>query len=104
MSTRTRNAPIQRNGIHLGGGSPPHRNLLDFIGIDIDKQGRVLVGYYDGCTGPGCVQAPDTATGNAYTALASIARQTGGLRVFATPRESAGPTTPGAPAATLGRG
>ena len=78
ISDATPNDPIQRNGIHLGGGSPPHRNLLDFIGIDIDKQGRVLVGYDDGCTGPGCVQAPNTATGNAYTALASIARQTGG--------------------------
>ena len=103
IADATPNDPIQRNGIHLGGGSPPHRNLLDFIGIDIDKQGRVLVGYADGCTGPGCVQAPDTATGNAYTALASIARQTGGLRLFAAPGESAGPTIPGAPAITVGR-
>src|SRR5258706_121583 len=103
MSTRTRNAPIKRNGIHLGGGSPPHRNLLDFIGIDIDRRGRVLVGYDDGCTGPGCVQAPDTAMGIDYTSLASMARQTGGLRLFATPGESAGPTIPGAPAVTVGR-
>ena len=103
ISDATPNDPIQRNGIHLGGGSPPHRNLLDFIGIDIDKQGRVLVGYDDGCTGPGCAQAPNTATGNAYTALASIARQTGGLRLFATPGESNGPTIPGAPAISVGR-
>ena len=103
ISDATPNDPIQRNGIHLGGGSPPHRNLLDFIGIDIDKQGRVLVGYDDGCTGPGCVQAPSTATGNAYTAIASIARQTGGLRLFATPGESNGPTIPGAPSITVGR-
>ena len=103
ISDATPNDPIQRNGIHLGGGSPPHRNLLDFIGIDIDKQGRVLVGYDDGCTGPGCVQAPSTATGNAYTAIASIARQTGGLRLFATPGESNVPTIPGAPAITVGR-
>ena len=103
VSDATPNDPIQRNGIHLGGGSPPHRNLLDFFGIDIDKQGRILVGFDDGCTGPGCVQAPDTATGNAYTALAGIARQSGGLRLFATPGESAGPTIPGAPAITVGR-
>jgi hypothetical protein len=103
ISDATPNDPIQRNGIHLGGGSPPHRNLLDFFGIDIDKQGRVLVGYDDGCTGPGCVQAPGTATGNAYNALASIARQTGGLRLFATPGESAGPTIPGAPSITVRR-
>jgi hypothetical protein len=103
ISDATPNDPVQRNGIHLGGGSPPHRNLLDFFGIDIDKQGRVLVGYDDGCTGPGCVQAPNAATGNAYTALAAIARQSGGLRLFATPGESAGPTIPGAPAVTVGR-
>ena len=103
VSDATPNDPIQRNGIHLGGGSPPHRNLLDFFGIDIDKQGRILVGFDDGCTGPACVQAPDTATGNAYTALAGIARQTGGLRLFATGGESAGPTIPGAPAITIGR-
>ncbi len=103
ISDATPNDPIQRNGIHLGGGSPPHRNLLDFFGIDIDKQGRVLVGYDDGCTGPGCVQAPGPAIGNAYTALATIARQSGGLRLFATPGESAGPTIPGAPAITVGR-
>jgi len=103
VSDATPNDPIQRNGIHLGGGSPPHRNLLDFFGIDIDKQGRILVGFDDGCTGPACVQAPETATGNAYTALAGIARQTGGLRLFAAPGESAGPTIPGAPAITIGR-
>ena len=103
ISDATPNDPIQHNGIHLGGGSPPHRNLLDFFGIDIDKQGRVLVGYDDGCTGPGCVQAPGSATGNAYTALASIARQTGGLRLFATSGESAGPTIPGAPSITVRR-
>src|ERR1044072_3627727 len=103
ISDATPNDPIQRNGIHLGGGSPPHRNLLDFFGIDIDKQGRILVGFDDGCTGPACVQAPDMATGKAYTALAGIARQTGGLRLFATAGESAGPTIPGAPAITVGR-
>jgi hypothetical protein len=103
VSDATPNDPVQRNGIHLGGGSPPHRNLLDFIGIDIDKQGRTLVAYADGCTGAGCVQAPNTATGNAYTALAAIARQTGGLRLFATLGETAGPTIPGAPSITVGR-
>ena len=47
VSDATPNDPVQRNGIHLGGGSPPHRNLLDFIGIDLDKDGRILVGYAD---------------------------------------------------------
>jgi hypothetical protein len=100
----TPNDPVQRTGIWLGGGSPPHRNLLDFIGIDVDKQGRVVVGYADGCTGPACVQAPYEATGNSYTALASIARQTGGRRLFGP--DTAATTTatlPGTPYLTAGR-
>ena len=43
--------PVQRGCIWLGGGSNPCRNLLDFIGSEIDEQGRILVGYADGCTG-----------------------------------------------------
>lgn len=95
---------MQRGGIWLGGGSPPHRNLLDFIGIDVDKQGRVVVGYADGCTGPSCVQAPYGVTGNSYTALASIAQQTGGRRLFGP--DTAATTTataPGTPTLSVGR-
>jgi hypothetical protein len=44
----------------------------------VDAQGRVLVGYADGCTGS-CV----TGGPNTRTALATIARQTGGPRLFA---------------------
>lgn len=100
----TPNDPVQRGGIWLGGGSPAHRNLLDFNGIDVDKDGRVVVGYADGCTGPACVQAPYQATGNSYTALAAIARQTGGRRLFG-PDTPATTTAqkPGAPYVTVGR-
>jgi hypothetical protein len=100
----TPNDPVQRGGVWLGGGSPPHRNLLDFIGIDVDKQGRVVVGYADGCTGAACVQAPYEATGNSYTELAAIARQTGGRRLFGP--DTAATTTatvPGTPYLTVGR-
>src|SRR5207302_523117 len=103
VTDATPNDPVQRNGIHLGGGSPPHRNLLDFIGIDVDKDGRILIGYADGCTGPGCVQAPDTATGNSYTEVAAIARQSGGRRMFAATDPSSSPTVPGVPNLTVGR-
>lgn len=102
LSDATPNDPVQRNGIHLGGGSPPHRNLLDFIGIDVDRQGRILVAYADGCTGPACVQAPNAATGNSYTEVAAIARQSGGRRLFAA-NDPAEPTLPGAPYVTVGR-
>src|SRR4029079_16658768 len=83
-------------------GSPPHRNLLDFIGIDIDKEGRVLVAYADGCTGDGCIQGTAATTGNSYTDVAAIARQTCGRRLFAA-NDPAEPTLPGAPLLTVGR-
>jgi hypothetical protein len=41
--------PVQRGCIWNGGGSNACRNLLDFNDIGIDKQGRVLVAYTDGC-------------------------------------------------------
>src|SRR5207253_4482842 len=41
--------PIQRGCIWNGGGSNACRNLLDFNDASIDKQGRVLVAYTDGC-------------------------------------------------------
>jgi hypothetical protein len=42
--------PVQRGCIWTGGGSHPCRNLLDFNDITVDRQGRVLVAYTDGCT------------------------------------------------------
>ncbi|HVL33941.1 MAG TPA: sialidase family protein, partial [Actinomycetota bacterium] len=47
--------PVQRGCIWLGGGSNPCRNLLDFQDMTIDAQGRVLVGYADGCVGEECL-------------------------------------------------
>lgn len=93
--------PLQRGGIHLGGGSEIHRNLLDFFDADVDGQGRMVVGYADGCL-DACVQSPGTARGNSYTAYGTIARQTGGRRLFAQ-FDPAEPTVPGAPRLTVTR-
>lgn len=97
----TPNDPIQRGGIHLGGGSHIHRNLLDFFDADTDRFGRMTVGYADGCIS-GCVQSPHDARGNSFTAYGSIARQTGGRRLFfgSDPTQ---PTVPGAPRLTVVR-
>src|SRR5712691_2254054 len=77
--------PVQRGCIWNQGGSNPCRNLLDFNDITIDKTGRVLVGYADGCTGS-CVteQTENASTGpaSAQDALATIARQVGGRGLF----------------------
>ena len=54
------------------------RNLLDFIDATVDAQGRVLVGYADGCVGT-CVGGG----ANTYAAEARIARQTSGKGVYA---------------------
>jgi hypothetical protein len=64
---------VQRGCIWLGGGSNQCRNLLDFIGSEIDAQGRVHVAYADGCT-----DTCPSGGANTYSALATIARQTGG--------------------------
>jgi hypothetical protein len=90
--------PVQRgrvctDGINCTGTS---RNLLDFFDFSVDKEGRGVVGYVDGCTGA-CVQAGPNTGG----AKAVVARQSGGKRLFAQfdpPAASA----PGAPAVTGG--
>jgi FlgD Ig-like domain/PKD domain len=67
--------PVQRGGIC---GDGDCRNMLDFFGADIDKEGRVLVGWDDGCIG-GCAGGPP----NSFTAKATITRQSGGRRMYA---------------------
>lgn len=78
--------PVQRGCVWNGGGSNPCRNLLDFNDITVDKVGRVLVGYADGCTGT-CVKDPSqnatSGPASAQDALATIARQVGGRGLFA---------------------
>jgi hypothetical protein len=71
--------PVQRGCIWLRGGSNPCRNLLDFMDATVDFQGRVLVGFADGCI-RACVTTPDPAPGSdGYrTQLATIARQSHG--------------------------
>ena len=93
--------PVQRGCIWLGGGAVTCRNLLDFNDATVDREGRVAVAYADGCTGP-CVDAPFSATGNAFTALASIALQSGGKRLFHQ-FDPAEPVAPGNPMVTATR-
>ncbi len=75
----TPNDPVQKGTICSAGTTcGGTRNLLDFIDARADAQGRVLVGYADGCVG-GCVNGGP----NSATALATIARQTGGKGIYA---------------------
>jgi len=94
----TPNDPVQRGSICTGGTTcGQDRNLLDFMGITVDSRGRVLVGYADGCIG-GCVQAGP----NSFSALGTIARQTGGSRLFAA-YDPVEPTVPAGPEVTAVR-
>ncbi len=97
----TPNDPLQVGALRLGGGGAISRNLLDFFDAAVDAQGRVLIGYADGCRGA-CNQTIPTANGNSYTAYAVIARQSGGRRLIAQfdPQE---PAVPGAPKLTVTR-
>ncbi|MEA2337215.1 MAG: hypothetical protein QOE82_1222 [Thermoanaerobaculia bacterium] len=101
LTNATPNDPVQRGPIWLKGGAEISRNLLDFNDMTIDKQGRMLVGYADGCV-DACIQGPETARGNSYSAIASILRQTGGRRMFAE-FDPAEPTAPSAPTVTVTR-
>ena len=102
-SDATPGAPMQRGNIWTGGGANIGRNLLDFFGITVDKQGRVQVGYVNGCPGGNCAQAVPSATGNAYSATATIARQSSGRRLLAAFDPPSSPTVPGMPSVTQRR-
>src|SRR4051812_45036896 len=80
--------PIQRGGI-CGGSTC--RNLLDFMDIQIDKEGRILVAGEDGCI-DACVQGGP----NSFTAKGFITRQSGGKRMLAQ-FDPAEPALAGAP-------
>jgi hypothetical protein len=83
--------PVQRGGI-CGDGAC--RNLLDFFDATIDKQGRVLVGYDDGCISTNCIagtRAYGLTAGNDFTAKGVIARQASGRRMYAQFDSQAGP-------------
>jgi hypothetical protein len=75
----TPNDPVQRGSICTGGTTCGNdRNLLDFMDITVDGEGRALVGFADGCTA--ACAAPGGAQN--FDALATIARQTAGPRLF----------------------
>ena len=88
----TPNDPAQRGVICTAGTSCPGatRNLLDFNDVTVDKQGRVLAAYADGCVTAQCVGGVDTngdgsldGNDNDGAARATIIRQSGGKPLFA---------------------
>jgi hypothetical protein len=87
----TPNDPVQRGVVCTNGTSCPSgtRNLLDFNDLTVDKQGRVLAAYADGCITAECIRGVDKngdgkidSNDNDGTDKATIIRQLGGKRLF----------------------
>ena len=87
--------PVQRGSICTSGTTctnvPDDRNLLDFNEAAIDAEGRILIGFADGCIGRCSTGGP-----NSYSRKAVITRQSGGRRLFSRfdPVEPGPPGTP----------
>jgi len=84
----TKRDPVQRGCVDLQGlsnktATDPNicsqRNLLDFNDITVDKQGRVLVAYADGCV-DACVTDP-TVLSTAHNG--EVMRQSTGKGLYA---------------------
>ncbi|MFN2626857.1 MAG: sialidase family protein [Mycobacteriales bacterium] len=74
--------PVQRGCMWNRGGGSKCRNLLDFNDITIDKMGRVLLGFADGCTTyTGCAKSRDVGD-NQREDHGAIIRQLTGKTLF----------------------
>ncbi|HEX8719111.1 MAG TPA: sialidase family protein [Pyrinomonadaceae bacterium] len=84
--------PVQRGVICTIGTTCPGttRNLLDFNDLTVDKLGRPLAGFADGCVTAACIAGTDKngdgridGNDNDGAARATIIRQSGGRSLFA---------------------
>ncbi len=90
---------VQQGVICTSGTTCPSgtRNLLDFMDIQVDRFGRALPGYADGCVNAACLNAVNgTKAVNDKTQVATVLRQLGGSRLFAD-FDAGGPSAPRLP-------
>lgn len=88
--------PVQIGEIDAGGTTTGgQRNLLDFMDASLTKDGRVVVGYADGCINSCNATSTWAQSQDAY---ATIAYQTSGEGLFAAYDTPAPVTAPAAPA------
>ncbi len=88
--------PVQQGVICTSGTTCPSgtRNLLDFMDLKVDRFGRAVAGYADGCVNSGCLSAMNgTKAVNDKTQVATILRQSGGSRLFSD-FDTGGPAAP----------
>ncbi|HEX8294041.1 MAG TPA: sialidase family protein, partial [Pyrinomonadaceae bacterium] len=88
----TPNDPVQRGVVCTAGTTCPGttRNLLDFNDATVDKRGRPLAGFADGCVTAACIAGADAngdgrvdGNDNDGAARATIIRQSAGKTLFA---------------------
>ena len=93
-TVKTGDNVVQRGWLCAGGtGCSSGRNLLDFIDAQVTKDGRVVVGYADGCIGT----CETSTSGKSDASYATIARQAGGTGLYAAYDSNSGPAAPAAP-------
>jgi hypothetical protein len=89
--------PIQVGSVCTSGTTcGADRNLLDFNDMQIDKQGRIVVGFADGCLPPTCTTATAAKHppyNTSRSARASVLRQTGGKTLLAAYDDTVGKRT-----------
>jgi hypothetical protein len=91
----TPNDPVQVGSICTAGTTcGADRNLLDFNDVSIDREGRVLAAFADGCVAPGCNAGSPSSSSR--SAKGTLLRQSGGRRLLHAfdPPEPAVPPAP----------
>ncbi len=93
VTVKATSDPVQRGVICTNGTTCPAgtRNLLDFNDLEVDKQGRAVAAFADGCVTAACKQGLDinndgqlnTRFDNDGARLATVIRQSGGKPLFA---------------------
>ena len=83
--SRVSDDPVQVGGMYdvVVDGSGSCRNLLDFKDMDIDVDGRIVIGFADGCTGQ-CATTLQPESSGYRDDAARIHRQVAGRGLFAT--------------------
>ena len=92
QTTKATTDPVQIGEIDAGGTTTGgQRNLLDFMDASLTKDGRVVVGYADGCIN-GCSSVADS-----QDAWATVAYQSAGEGLFSAYDTAAPTTAPASP-------
>jgi hypothetical protein len=86
-------APVQIGCVWLGGGSNPCRNMLDFIDMSSDRDGRPMVVFSDGCSW-GCDHNASATDENSHNRQVTVAVLETGPGLVAANRLEAGEVRP----------